>query len=79
MPRPSGRDLRAYARSTQLRLILGGLVVLALVGDGMIWIFYGSRPAALGLLCMALGLVPAVLIFVMLSLIDWITRRARGN
>lgn len=75
----SKRDLRKYARTTQIRLILGVLVILIVVGNGLIWLIFGSDAARMALLCMGVGLVPALLIIVSLGLIAWILRRARGD
>lgn len=75
----SKRDLRKYARTTQIRLILGVLVILIVVGNGLIWLIFGSEAARMALLCMGVGLVPALLIIVSLGLIAWILRRARGD
>jgi hypothetical protein len=69
------RDLRRYARQTNTRLILGGLLLLFLVGDGLIYIFFGRSAALLGSVCMAAGLTPLVLIWLALAILDWIVRR----
>lgn len=70
------RDLRRYARQTNLRLILGGLLLLFLVGDGLIYLFFGPNAALMGFLCLVLGLSPLLLIWFALTLVDWIARRA---
>ncbi len=74
-PRPP-RDLRAYARSTTGRLIVGALVLLFLVGDGLIWAIYGKGPAVAALLCTALGLGPVLLVAGLLWLLDVLARLA---
>jgi hypothetical protein len=73
------RDLRRYARQTNARLILGGVLLLFLVGDGLIYLFYGSQAAMLGAICMVAGLSPMLLIWLALVIIEWISRRARGD
>lgn len=70
------RDLRKYARSTNLRLIVGFVLLLFLVGDGLIYIFYGPQAAISGLLCIGAGLVPVVLIFGLFIVMDWIVKKA---
>ncbi len=70
------RDLRKYARQTNVRLIVGGLLVLFIVGDGLIYLFYGTGAALTGLLCLLGGLVPIVLIILFLFLLDWVVKRA---
>jgi hypothetical protein len=69
-----GRDLRRYARSTQLRLILGGLALVIFVGGGLVWWLYGPRAAAMALLCTLAGLAPVLMIFVALMALEWISR-----
>jgi hypothetical protein len=72
-----GRDLRKYARQTNLRLMAGFLVLLFFVGDGLIYIFYGRNAALMGLLCLVAGLSPLGLILIALWIIDWIARSNR--
>jgi hypothetical protein len=68
------RDLRQYARQTSFQLIVGFLVLLFIVGDGLIYLFYGRNAAIMGLICILAGLSPLVLIFLALWFIDWISR-----
>jgi|UniRef100_A0A7C4PLS3 hypothetical protein len=70
------RDLRDYARQTTIRLIIGGILLLFIVGDGLIYWIYGPSAALTGLLCLGAGLFPILLIFIILSLLDWIAKRA---
>lgn len=70
------RDLREYARQTNTRLIIGGILLLFIVGDGLIYWIYGPAAALSGLLCLGIGLVPILLIMLVLAVIDWIVKRA---
>jgi len=70
------RDMRRYANQTNVRLILGGLLLLFLLGDGLIYILYGKGAAMMGLLCLALGLSPLMIIWGMLWGIEWLARKA---
>jgi len=70
------RDMRRYANQTNVRLILGGLLLLFLLGDGLIYIFYGKGAAMMGVLCLALGLSPLMIIWGMLWGIEWLARKA---
>ena len=70
------RDLRRYARQTNLRLILGGLVILYLVGGSLIYWIYGAEAALLGVLCLTAGLAPIGLIVLLLGLMEWIVKRS---
>ncbi len=70
------RDLRSYAKDTNVRLIAGALLLLFIVGDGLIWLIYGFGAAVMGLLCMLGAFVPIGLILLFLKLIDWVMKRA---
>ncbi|HSR19755.1 MAG TPA: hypothetical protein VLL49_02465 [Anaerolineales bacterium] len=73
------RDLRQFARQTNVRLFLGALVVLFGIGLGLIYAIYGAPAAGVGLLCLLGALVPIALIFAALYGIDWIVKRARSR
>jgi hypothetical protein len=81
MPQPprKERDLRAYARMTQFRLLLGALFIIIVVGNGLILMIYGSEAGRSALVCTGIGLLPAVLIIGSLWLMSWIVRRERGD
>ncbi len=70
------RDLRKYARQTNVQLMAGGLLLLFIVGDGLIYLIYGQGPAIMGLVCLLAGLAPLLLIWLALMLIDWVVKRA---
>ena len=69
------RDLRKYARQTNVRLLIGFIIILFLVGDGLIYYFYGRGAALMGLLCMVAGLGPVILIWLILALMEWVVKR----
>jgi hypothetical protein len=73
------RDLRRYARQTNTRLFFGFLLILLIVGLGLIGIIYGPQGALFGLVCLAAGLAPLLLIWLALLLIEWIARRANRD
>ena len=68
-------DLRKYARQTQLRLFVGGVLIFIVVGDGLIYLFYGRNAAITGLICMISVLSPILLIWLLLAAIAWIINR----
>ena len=70
------RDLRDYARQTNIRLIVGGIFLLFLIGDGLIYLIYGPSAAVSGFICLGVGLFPVILIMGSLAVIDWIVKRA---
>lgn len=70
------RDLRRYARDTNVRLIVGAFLLLLVVGLGLTWYFYGGGAAALGFICVLAGLTPVVLILFVFFAADWVVKRA---
>ena len=70
-----GRDLRKYARQTNVQLVAGALLLLFIVGDGLIYLIYGKGPALLGLLCILVGLAPVLLTVLVLFFMDWLRKR----
>jgi hypothetical protein len=70
------RDLRKYASQTTFQLIIGALLVLFIVGDGLIYFIYGKSAALMGILCLLAGMIPVVLIVFILLLFEWIRKRA---
>ena len=70
------RDLRLYARQTNVRLAVAAVVLLFGVGLALIYFIYGPGAALVGLLCLLGALVPVALILIALYGIDWIVRRA---
>lgn len=73
------RDMRKYARQTNLRLIIGGVLVLVLVGGGLILLIYGPGAAFTGLLCIVAGLLPIVAIVLLFMIMEWIVKRNNGE
>jgi hypothetical protein len=69
-----GRDLRQYARQTSFQLGVGFLLLLFIVGDGLIYLFYGRNAAIMGLICLLAGLCPLILILLALWVIDRVAR-----
>ena len=69
------RDLRVYARSTTFRLAAGGLLIILIVGNLLVYIFYGTGGLLQSLLCMGIFLTPVVLIVGLLQLMALIARR----
>lgn len=70
------RDLRRYAKQTNARLLVGFILILFLIGDGLIFFFYGREAAVSGLICILAGLSPLVLIWLVLLVIEWVAKRA---
>lgn len=70
------RDLKYYARQTNTQLIVGGILILFLLGDGLIFLVYGPGSALVGLLCILSGFVPIGFILLALWLMDVVVKKA---
>lgn len=71
----SGRDLRKYARNTTIQLFTGGILLVLVVGNVLIWWLYGPGAVRMSLLCMLVFIVPVLLAFGGLAVMDWIVKR----
>lgn len=71
------RDLREYAKQSNIRLAFGAFILLFVVGVALIWAFYGERAAGMGFVCLLAALFPVILILGIFLGIEWILRRAR--
>jgi len=71
------RDLREYAKQTNIRLALGAFVLLFVVGVALIWFIYGGGAAGMALTCLLAALFPVILILFVFVGIEWILKHAR--
>jgi hypothetical protein len=71
-----GRDLRKYSRQTNAHLLAGFILLLFLLGDGLVYLFYGSGAAVFGFMCLLAGLSPLVIIWIVFVGIDWVVNKA---
>lgn len=71
------KDLREYAKQTNLRLVFGAFILLFVVGVALIWVFYGEGAAGMGFVCLLAALFPVILIVGIFLAIEWILKRAR--
>jgi fatty acid desaturase len=76
--RQTMRDLRKYARQTSFRLIAGGILIVIIAGVVVTWLIYGKSAAFSALLCIGIGLLPIVFIFLLFLLISAILRKYDG-
>jgi len=68
-------DMRRYARQTNMRLLVGFILLLFLVGDGLIYWLYGRNAAVVGLICIGALLLPLILIWLILMGLEWIGKK----
>ena len=73
------RDLRKYARQTNIRLVIGAILVILIVGDGLIYLIFGREAAISGLFCLSLGLAPVLLILVIFWIMDLVVKKNRNQ
>jgi hypothetical protein len=71
------RDLREYAKQTNVRLALGAFILLFVVGVGLIWLIYGGNAGGMALTCLLAALFPVILILFVFVGIEWILKHAR--
>lgn len=71
------KDLREYARQTNIRLALGAFILLFVVGVALIWAIYGVDAAGMAFTCLLAALFPVILILSIFLAIEWILKRAR--
>jgi energy-converting hydrogenase Eha subunit E len=71
------RNLRQYARQTNVRLLIGFGLILFIIGDSLIYFIYGREAAILGFICLLAGLFPLVLIGLALRLMEKVLDRAQ--
>jgi hypothetical protein len=57
-------------------LIFGFLLLVFLIGDGLIFLFYGSRAGLMGLVCILAALLPVSLVVIFLWIADRIVKRS---
>lgn len=69
------KDLRNYAKNTKTRLVVGFLVLVFLVGDGLIYLLYGKEAGIFGLVCLLGALIPVLLIVIFLVIADRVVKK----
>lgn len=72
-------DLRKFARQTNIRLLIGFILLLFLVGNTLIYVFYGQQAAILGFICLLAGIIPLSLIALILKIMEKIVERSQSS
>jgi hypothetical protein len=68
-------DLRKYSSQTLVRLAVGALLILFIVGLGLIAWVYGLAAALMGFLCLLGAMLPVGLIWLFLGGLDWVVKK----
>ena len=68
-------DLRKYTKDTRTRLVVGFLLLVFLVGDGLIFLFYGKESGLFALVCTLGALIPVLLVILFLGIADRIVKK----
>jgi len=71
------RDLHKYREITNRRLLIGFFLLALGVGDGLIYLLYGSRAAMSGLLCFFTAMLPVGLVIGVLWVFQMVAERTR--
>lgn len=72
-------NLKKYDQQTITRLIIGGILIVFIIGDGLIYLIYGAEAAGMGLLCLATAMLPILLIWLVIWFMDWVVKRANKD
>lgn len=73
------RDLHRYANQTNFRLLAGFFLLLVVIGGGLIYVIFGKEAALSGLLCIFASLIPLLLVWLVLTGLEWIVKRHRNE
>jgi len=73
------RDLNKYKRETNTRLVIGAIILIVLIGDGLIYLIYGKSSGLMGLACLFTATIPVLLIVFVIYLFNWIIKRANRD
>lgn len=69
-------DLRKYASQTSVRLVLGFILVLLMVGLGLVGWLYGRNAAILGFFCLLGAGIPIGLIAIFILGLDFFVKKS---
>ena len=71
---PQPTDQRRYRRQTENRLLAGVVMLLVVGGSSLIWIIFGKEAGLSSLLCLIPGAIVVVVLWLLLSGIERLTR-----
>ena len=64
-------DPRRHWQQTQVRLLVGGLAIVGIVGGGLVWLLYGRAAAITTWFCLVGGALVLGLLWVVLGFLEW--------
>jgi Na+/melibiose symporter-like transporter len=73
------RDLREYTKNTRTRLVIGFILVVFLIGDGLIFLIYGKESGFFGLLCLLAALIPVLFVVLFLTIAERIVKKNQSE
>jgi hypothetical protein len=62
-----------------VQLLVGFVLLLFLIGDGLIYLFYGKEAAIIGMVCTLIGLAPLLVIWLVMLGLGIIVKKARKD
>jgi hypothetical protein len=68
-------DSRSYQGRLERELVIGGLLIGLVIGEGLIFLFWGGQAALTALLCFGLFLGLILVVWGFLQVISWIGGR----
>jgi len=72
-------DLRKYSSETSTQLIIGFITILVVVGDGLIYLFFGRDAAVMGLICLGFALFPVLVVWLLMNFVGWVVRKVNES
>ncbi len=69
------QDLRKYSQQTIKRTVIWGILLIFIVGNLMIYIFFGQQALVTGITCMLSGMLPLVAIYLVFLALDFFLKK----
>ena len=69
------QDLRKYSQQTIKRVVIWGILLIFIIGNLMIFIFYGRQALLTGITCMLSGLLPLGAIYLVFLGLDYFLKK----
>jgi threonine/homoserine/homoserine lactone efflux protein len=69
------QDLRKYSQQTIIRMVIGGILFIFIIGNLLIYIFFGQQALWTGISCMLSGLLPLGAIYLVFLALDYFLKK----